>query len=264
MARLTDHFSLPSLFRAGGWAEAPATPGGGRRPRPQAQLPAPWLRRLLSHRLVLLALWVFVAGLGGCDPWLISAWSKSGVSCSWPALISVSLLLEGPLKSSWLLPASEEQRGLRFPHLSISLAGCAAWMGAGWVPVLVWGLVTCRTASFRVRRGVCSRGTSAQPSEATNLAFPAWANLRRTGEGEMKTTLAISLLSPPPLLLATTTHISKGQISSFLTSFTWQKGYFFFLLIVVDLYDLKPPCLVVKLLRPQKGVEWIPFFKRLA
>ena len=55
MARLTDHLSLPSLFRAGGWAEAPATSGGGRRPRPQAQLPAPWLGRLLSHHLVGLA-----------------------------------------------------------------------------------------------------------------------------------------------------------------------------------------------------------------
>ena len=74
--------------------------------------------------LVLLALWAFVAGLGGCDLWWISAWSESGVSSSWPALISVSLLLEGPLKSCWLFACFWGAEGLEVStslHLSVWL-----------------------------------------------------------------------------------------------------------------------------------------------
>lgn len=156
-------------------------------------LPLPGPPGCCPIHLVLLALWVFVANLGGCDLWLISHPVKvcSGLwlTCSHFSFPCC------PLKSGWLfLPLrSRGAWGVWVLSIYIILSGHTARTGAGWVPGLVWGCATCRATSFQ-----SPWGSLALPLEVTNLAFLVHVSLPGPNSEE----LGKGRLGPPSLFLS--------------------------------------------------------------
>lgn len=154
-------------------------------------LPLPGPPGCCPVHLVLLALWVFVVNLGGCDLWLISHPVKvcSGL---WLTYSHFSFRC-CPLKFGWPLSASEEQRGLRclgplYLHHSV-WPYCMDWGGLG--PWACLGCATCRATSFQ-----SPWGSLALPLEVTNLAFLVHVSLPNSEE------LGKGRLGPPSLFLS--------------------------------------------------------------